>query len=149
MRSECPHGDDRQLLEVNLEYREIGLGIAADDIGLGHAPVAQRHLDGVGAADDVVIGEDVTLIAHDDAGAKAAFDLLARRDELVAPAPEKLAEHGIVEERVWAHRDQLGGIDVDHRRRGLLHRDGVGGGAAGTRRLWRRLADLNRRSPTL
>ena len=121
-RSDLPRVMAGRFLSVDLEHGEIGLGIAADDLGGGVAAVAQEYLDGIGTADNVVIGEDVTLIAEDHATSQAAFDALARR---ILPAPEELLEDWIPEQRIWLNSHDLGGVDVDHRRCGFFHCRGV------------------------
>ena len=36
-------GRDRQRAEVDLQHRQIGVRVAADDVGVGHAAVRQLH----------------------------------------------------------------------------------------------------------
>ena len=60
--------DDRQVLQVDLQHREIGLGIAADDRRLRRAAVGELHLDLLAALDHVLVREDVAVLADDDAG---------------------------------------------------------------------------------
>ena len=68
---------------IDLEHRDVGVGIAADDLGLELAPVEQPDRDLLGAFDHVVVGEDVAVGRDDEAGAAALLDLglLAERGE--------------------------------------------------------------------
>ena len=59
------------------QYGEVGFGVHADDGGAHAAPVSQQHLDLIGAADDMIVGQDVTLAADDDAGTEAGLYYLA------------------------------------------------------------------------
>ena len=83
---------------VDLDHREIGLGIGADHLGGRLAAVGQRDLDFIGRFDHVVVGQDVAFRADDHAGAEAEL-LLFLLAEAVA---EKFAEERIVQERVFA-----------------------------------------------
>src|ERR1019366_1977528 len=42
-------GDHRQLVEIDLQHRDIGIGVGADRARLGAAPIAEQDLDVVGA----------------------------------------------------------------------------------------------------
>ena len=72
-------GHDRQVLGVNLDHGDVGLGVAANDLGGELAAVLQGDFHVLGAVHDVVIGEDVAVFGDDDARAEA---MLARRAEL-------------------------------------------------------------------
>ncbi len=65
--------------EVGFQYREVCVGVGADHGGVGGAPVLQHDLYGVRAVDDVVVGEYVALVGHDDTGTQGALDAFARR----------------------------------------------------------------------
>ena len=60
----------QRLAGVDLEQREIGLGIAADDLGRVFAAVLEDDLDLAGVADDVVVGDDIARGIDDEAGAE-------------------------------------------------------------------------------
>ena len=71
-------------------------GSVPDDARLGAPRVGERDFDLVGGFDDVAVGEDVALLAHDDA--RAQVRALARlRVELLA---EEVAENRVVHERM-------------------------------------------------
>ena len=72
--------------------------------------------------DDVVVGDDHPVGAHDDAGAERLGDALARHAHAAA---EHLPE-GI--DRLAHHP---AAVDVDHRRRGLAHHGREGQAHAG------------------
>ena len=111
--------DHRQLVEVDLEHRDVRFRIGADRLGARRAAVAERHLDVVGAFDDVVVGEQVAGRRDDHARAEADLALLGRLARAVA---EEEAEHRVVAARPL--RDAAGG-DADDRRRGPLGGAGV------------------------
>ncbi len=97
--------------------------IGSDDLGLELALVGQRDLNLGGAVHDVVIGEDVAVRGHDDAGAEAVLALfghLARRVELRARIAEKLPEERIV--RNLPAAKELGGDLGYFRGRNTHHR---------------------------
>src|SRR5204862_273840 len=54
--------------------RQIGRGIGADDLGAERAVVGQLDLHVVHALHDVVVGQDVAILAGDDAGAEPALE---------------------------------------------------------------------------
>ncbi|MNE95011.1 hypothetical protein D3C80_1930450 [compost metagenome] len=58
-------GDRRQVLQVDLQHRQVGFRVAADHAGQGFAAILQGHDDLVGAAGDMVVGQQVALGAHD------------------------------------------------------------------------------------
>ena len=56
---------------LNLQNRQIGLGIGADDAGLVLLRVTvQLHLDLVHFLDNVIVGDDVAVAVHDEARAR-------------------------------------------------------------------------------
>ena len=58
--------DGGQVLGValDLDQREVGLRVAADDLGLVLLAVRQLHDDLVGVLDDVVVGEDEAVASR-------------------------------------------------------------------------------------
>ena len=111
----------RQRLGVDLEDRDVGVGIGADDLGLELPPVEQPDRDLLGALDHVVVGQDVAVGRDDEARAAALLDL-----GLLAEARG--------EEPLHARRDALLlagvlgplGADVDHARLHVLGHGGEG-----------------------
>ena len=65
--------------------RQIGAAVLQHDLGLEFALVRQRHLDLIGAFDDVVVGHDQTRRIDHHAGAERALHLL----RLLAGAPRR------------------------------------------------------------
>jgi len=114
--------DRREVARLDLEHREIGLRVGADDLRRRRFALAQRHGDGAGAFDHVVVGEHVALRAHHHARAKAAAARILVR---VGDAPSR----------------RLGRVDIDDRRQsaqcgGAVARDGLAplaGGRPGAR----------------
>ena len=114
--------DRRQVFQVDLEDGEVGFRVAADDAGEGFTTVLQRHDDLIGAAGNVVVGEDVAFRAHDHAGTEARFHTLLLRRVIT----EEAAELRILKQRMVRLVDDFGGVQVDHRRRRDGHRVGIG-----------------------
>ncbi len=71
-------GDDRQAIEFDAQYRQVAVGVGADDFGAGTAAVGEHHFDFCRPLDDVVVGEDVPLRADDDATAQAGLGARVR-----------------------------------------------------------------------
>ena len=63
--SGCSADDGR----VDVENREVGRGVDADDGGVVGLAVREPHLGGVGALDDVGVRDHVTGVVDDEAGA--------------------------------------------------------------------------------
>jgi hypothetical protein len=101
-RAELYRGQVFRVLQ--LEEREIELGVAPDDHGLELPFVDQAHLHLVGVGDHVLVGDHVASRVDDEAGARA--HALARTATL--PTAEEL--EGVA--RRQAHL--LGGGDVHH-----------------------------------
>src|SRR5215831_6315567 len=119
--------DHREILELDLQYRQVALGVRADQLRSALAAVVQSDLDLVRRFDHVMVGENVTLRAYDDARTQAG-GALALSVELVA---EKAPEHRVVHERMAPHL--LAGEDVDHGGHGFSGRWAVrAGGLART-----------------
>ena len=55
----------------DLEHREIGIRIVADDFRAGDAPVGKRDLDRRRAAGDVAVREEIAVRGDQEAGARA------------------------------------------------------------------------------
>jgi hypothetical protein len=65
---------------LDLDQRDVGIGIRTDHLGAQRASVGQLDQDAFGSLDDMVIGKDVALGLDDDAAARAT----TRHIELVA-----------------------------------------------------------------
>ena len=59
-------------LAVDLDQRDVGVGIGADDAGAQAAAVRQLDGDALGALDDVVVRQDAAVGVDDEAAAGAA-----------------------------------------------------------------------------
>ena len=78
-------GDGGQVVaEIHLDDGEVGVRIGADDVSLGRAAIGERHFDLVGGFHHMVVGENVTVMADDDAGTQAGALLRGIVVELVA-----------------------------------------------------------------
>ena len=70
---------DREVVDVvDLENGEVGLGVAADEVGRHFLAVVEHHRElelartGCGFGDDMVVGDDVTALVDHHAGALSA-----------------------------------------------------------------------------
>ena len=106
-------------LQIELQHREVGVRIAADDLRVGDAPVGELGADQVGGGDHVVIGDHVRVAIDDDARAQALLQALP----VARPGITKQLFDGI---RLNAFGHEPGRIDVDHGRRCPLDRFGIG-----------------------
>ncbi len=116
-----PERHDRQMAEIDFQQRQIRVGIPADDPRHGHPAVGELHAHLVGVLHDVIVGGDVPLGIHDDAGAETAFGEIA------------IARREVAEKRLKAAGlnplgNGAGGVDIDHRRACALYCVGVGPG---------------------
>ena len=85
------------LVGLHLEQRQVGLGVAADDLGLQRGAVVENDADLVGVGDDVVVGDHEAGRIDDEAGAERIDAARRRRlsgplSPLAAPVLEELLE---------------------------------------------------------
>ena len=149
----------QRLVGLDLQQRDIGLGVAPDEFGLKIGVVVQNDGDLVGVGDHVIVGDDVARRVDDEAGAergrpcaaeppdgrrcgtpcskKSLKELLERR------ARRELRHFGsaMLAPAFGFHR--LGRRNVDHRGQQLL---GEIGEAVGRRPSGGRRRDEHRRS---
>ncbi len=118
----------------HLDQRHVGQIVHADHLGRQVGAVGQADHDLVGAADHVIVRDDIAGRVDDEAGAGALHALLARLESLT----EQLLELGRqIGQRVLAgHR--LGGADAHHggshaldQRREAVRPIGLGGPGTG------------------
>ena len=62
----------RQVRRVDLDQRDVGALVAADDLGRELAAIGELDRHFAGAVDDVRVGDDVAVRAHDEARPQAA-----------------------------------------------------------------------------
>ena len=86
-----PDAHGRQILRLDLDHCHVAARIEADDLRREFAPVGQPHGDFVGLGDDVRVRQDVTVAAHDEAGACAACRHAFARDRRPAAAASRSA----------------------------------------------------------
>lgn len=95
--------DNRQAAAgVYFEHRQVSQGIGTDQQGFKYPSILQGDDYLIGIVDDVLVGEDISALVHDNAGAE-----------------RQLVMAGAVQRAV---------IDVDHRRRGASYRSIIAGG---------------------
>src|ERR1700716_2371490 len=110
---------DGQRRQVNFEHREICIWIASDNVSVRDAAVSERHLDGVGVRDHVMVGHDVPGVVHDDPRAEGALNPL--------PVSRQEAAEQFTERRGrYTFGYQTGRVDIYYGRRCPLN--GGGGG---------------------
>ena len=127
-------GDCRQVRGVDLDHRDIGLGVGADDLGFEFAAVGKSDADVRGAVDYVIVRENVAIGTDNDARTEAAFTMGLRRlgcTALPSTAAEELAKQiGFVTLPELAHAGRgfhhLRSRNFDDCRHGGLGRRGHG-----------------------
>ena len=143
-----PEGRRRQPGRVDLEHADVGVLVAADDIGVEAAAVEQEDPHAAGAINDVVIGEDVAVGRDHEARAAAALD------RIFLAARHAAATRDLEARRQPARDDRLVGafrLNEDHRRAHRLGHRRVGGREVGERLRRRNSRGVNlndRRSAT-
>jgi len=113
--------DGLQVGGVDLQDRDVGLGIGTNDTRFEFATIREGDADVGGAVYDVVVGYDIALRSHDNSRAEAFGTTLLRNIELAiaaltlahTPITEKLTE-----ERAHIH---VVAIPLAHRHTGLDH----------------------------
>ena len=60
--------DHRQVVRFDVEHRQIGQFVGADQLCTEHPTILQGDDDLVRIGDDVIVSEHVTALVHDDAG---------------------------------------------------------------------------------
>ena len=118
----------RQRICVDLEQRDIRLGVGAHQLRLERAAVGQGDGDLLRQFDHVIVGEQVAVLGvHDDAGAQRTGPPELRALALRHALTEEFLEERVIEEgmrllRLRLHLLQLArGHDVHHGRTDLLH----------------------------
>jgi hypothetical protein len=76
----------REVLGVDAHHGEVVQRVAADDLGVDDVTAGEPHAEGLGVLDDVVVGEDVAVLAVDDAGAEAPTAAPRRRADPGSPS---------------------------------------------------------------
>ena len=124
---------------IDLEQRDVGLGVAPDHAGGKRLAVGEGDGDLRRLGDDMVVGHDVAVGIDDEAGPErvGARHRAALFRPLLAAALEVVAEE-FLERRARRHLRRAAGLrlltagDVDHRRHqpvgkvGEIRRSGVG-----------------------
>jgi hypothetical protein len=105
------------------ETRRMARSVYADDGGACAAPVPKQYLDFIGAADDMIVGQDVALAADDDAGAETGLYFLFSAGQALA---EEMLEDGVIQQGMDTPGNNLGGLNVDHGRHCPSDRIGIG-----------------------
>ena len=108
-----PSASSGRSVGVDLEQREVGLLVGADDLGVELAVVGEAHLHRLGVVDHVVVGDDVAVALHHEARAErhavpvALRPALARRHRDRALGHAEAAEE-LLEGRAGAEGRPLG-----------------------------------------
>ena len=77
-RFESPSGGDGQPGGLDLDQRQVHALVLPDEPALEAAAVGQLDLDALGVGDDVLVGDEVAVLADEEARARAA-PLVGRR----------------------------------------------------------------------
>ena len=79
------HGDDRQFPGIDLDQSEVGSGIRAYDGSVERAVIVKSHFETFGTVDDMIVGDDIAVVADNDARSQSELTL-GRLIVAVAPA---------------------------------------------------------------
>jgi len=113
------------VVDIDLQYREIGFFIPPDELGFVGLLVGESNLDVVGILNHVVVGQDVAVVADDESRTEAldrpggAGPAMVAVELAAEEAAEELVERiaapvaGNIEA---AGRGMFFGVDVDDRR---------------------------------
>jgi hypothetical protein len=105
-------------MRVDLQHREIGMLVGQDRFGLEFATVVQYHGDLLGAANNVMVGDDHPARAEDHTRAERLLDPLSRQAERRLIAEEATENRIVQKRRAGLHRAAR--IDVHDGRRDLF-----------------------------
>ena len=91
--------DERQIVRLDLQQGEVGLRIAANQLGFKGATVLEANANRIGTGDHVVVGHDVAVGRNGEARADASHLALMRTPLAVLPmAMAKTLSAIVVEE---------------------------------------------------
>lgn len=94
------NSDRRQIGRIDLENGDIGLRVCAHNFCIELAFVAEHDSHFRGSVDNVVVGQDVTVRAHNDSGSQPFFAVLGHSGRYpktsATLAPEELAKQLVV-----------------------------------------------------
>ena len=110
-----------QRFQGDMQERQVGFRVCAHYPGGGITAITQGHQNFIRIADDVITGQHIAAVVDDYPGAQAAQGAFTAG-----------LLHKAVEQRVFSHvlvGDDLGGVDVHHRRGRMVHRTGIAGNA--------------------
>ena len=128
----------QRLVAVNLQNRQIGIGIGADQIRRQLAAVGQLDGDLPGAVDHVIVGDDVSVRVNDESAAQRIGRARARPGRTAARMDRSRTGDALVDELRRRNVDDgvlglLNDLDGDGRRRLIdspgLYRVGAGMGS--------------------
>ena len=120
------HGDDGEILSVYLDHGQIGLRIAANDLGRVFMAILHGHFHLFGAVHDMVVGQNVTVFRDDDARPKTVHDLrpnLASRKHPAELLPKEIPPERVVHTRGLLHHrvpEGAGRFNLNHTRHDFL-----------------------------
>ena len=128
------------LLVADLDQRQVQLFIGPLDLALNLAAIGELDHDLVGAADHMIIGEDVAVGTDDKAGPETLFTACALLGHLAIELAEKILEKVVKgrlragSRQVRSRFDDLGSANVDNGRLEPFSQfDKIGAGGSGCR----------------
>ena len=119
-----------QVRAIDLQHGDVGLRIFADNLGRKFASITERHLHLVGVFHDVIVGEQITVLGDDHAGAKPVLFghghiAPASAEESIKVVTEKAPQPRIVRKLIrqlmCGILDRAGDVNPDDAGRDLLH----------------------------
>lgn len=114
-------GGDGQVIHVDFKYSQVRIRVGPDQMGNGFAAVTQGDLNFVGALDDMVVGQYISLVADNNARAQARQHALTRW----RPLAEKPLDDCRIHCAGVCFFNNARRIDIDDRGGGALDGTGV------------------------
>jgi len=117
-----------QVLGMDPDHSQVGIFVYTDHRGLVALFVVKRNGDGLGIADDMVIGQNISLGGIDNNPSPETDKGLL--DRLIRGSPEELLKQRVHEWSPYPALDDAGGGDIDYCRHGFFDKGRQAGHAA-------------------
>ncbi len=88
-------GGGGEILGLDFDDRDVGLGIGANNLGNEFPLIIEQHLQFIRLLDDMVVGDNKPVGRDNDTGAEAALFLLAALQTILAEKLRDLLAHDL------------------------------------------------------